>query len=173
MRSRLAAAAVAVAVAALIGPTAVAASPPTVQIAGDKFSKEITFVGPAADVNPFGGTTRTWRIRSWLNRDTKTVAHQLYVEINYIGGWRWYSIAANDNAETMPVVKIASQVGSCLGGCIMYETVGIELPTALLRARATTGFQVKLTAQSGDTLVLDVKPNMIGPQLQAIDGYTG
>jgi hypothetical protein len=144
-----------------------------VQVSADKFSKQVSFVGPAASVNPFGGTIRLWRLRSWMDRDTKAVTHQLYVNVSYSGDWRWYYRAADDHADDLVTEKIGSSVPSCVAGCTLSETIGVELPDALLRSRASKGFQIKLSAKSGDALILDLTPAMIGSQLRAVDGYLG
>ncbi len=154
-------------------PAAAASRAPAVQITTDQFSKDVTFVGPIGAVNPFGGTSRIWHIRSWLNKETKAVTHQLYVDIGYVGGLRWYGTAADDRANTLEVIRIGSNVGSCRGGCSMSETVGITLDDALLRSRAQTGFQIKLSAQSGDSLIIDILPDQIAAQLNAVDTYLG
>jgi len=166
---------VALVFAALVGATPAEAAPraPAVQVTTDQFSKEVAFVGPIGAVNPFGGTSRLWRIRSWLNKETKAVSHQLYVDIGYIGSWRWYGMAADDQANSLEVIRIGSNVGSCRGGCSLSETVGIALDDALLRSRASTGFQIKLSAQSGASFIIDVSAGQIAAQLNAIDTYLG
>lgn len=148
-----------------------AAAQAGVTVSGDKFSKEITFLGVPVGINPFGGTSRMYRIRTWLDRETQTSKHQLYVDIGYIGDWRFYDRAADDDAHQLDVVQIATNVGSCRGGCSLSETVGVTLPEGTLRAKAATGFQIKLFAKSGDSLVLDITPQQIATQLAAIDGY--
>ena len=61
--------------------------------------------------------------------------------------------------------------GSCDGMCSYEETVGVDLGDAFLRSRAADGFQIKLSAQSGDTLILSVTPDQIQPVLAVIDAY--
>lgn len=167
------AALLAAAALASAGPTVAAPRAQTVQVTTDQFSKDVAFVGPIGAVNPFGGTSRIWRIRSWLNKETKVVSHQLYVDISYIGSWRWYGAAADDQANALEVIRIGSNVGSCRGGCSMSETVGITLDDSLLRSRAQTGFQIKLSAQSGASFIIDISAGQIAAQLNSIDTYLG
>lgn len=170
---RLARVALVFAALATAAPAEAAPRAPAVQVTTDQFSKEVAFVGPIGAVNPFGGTSRIWRLRSWLNKETKAVSHQLYVDIRYIGSWRWYSAAADDQANSLEVIRIHSNVGSCRGGCSLSETVGIALDDDLLRSRASTGFQLKLSAQSGASFIIDVSADQIATQLNAIDTYSG
>jgi hypothetical protein len=147
----------------------------SVQVESDQFSKDITLTGVGVLINPLGGTVRKWFIRSWINKDTHAVSHQLYVSISYTGDWKFFQWAADDTSKTLEVVKIDSHVDSCSGGflgCDLSETVGITLDDATLRGRATQGYQIKLSAKSGDALILDISPEQITKQLAAVDAYT-
>jgi PDZ domain len=158
--------------AALSFSTAVSASgAPQVAIKDDKFSAQVLFTGPQGFINPFGGTSRNWFIRSWLNKSDHTATHQLYVATSYLGHWRFWDIAADDHAGSHPVVIIDRTVEDCSGMCSYDETVGVDLDDAFLRANSASGFQIKLTAKSGDELILTVSPDQIQPLLAAIDGY--
>jgi hypothetical protein len=149
-----------------------AATEAVVKVSGDKFSKLITFDGPAIGINPFGGTFRQWNIRSWLDRNTKVTTHQLYVTVSYDGDWRFYDAAADDNANDLAVTKIGTKVVYCsAGSCLVSEFVGVDLPEATLVAKAATGLQIKISAKSGDSLVLDVSPAQITAELKAIERY--
>ena len=164
--------------AASLVATLAAASPAStatelaVKVSGDKFSKQISFDGPAAAINPFGGTFRQWNIRSWLDRDTKATTHQLYVTVSYDGDWRFYDRAADDSATDLRVTKIGTKVVYCsAGSCLVSEFVGVDLPEATLKAKAGTGFQIKISAKSGDSLVLEISAAQITAELKAIERY--
>lgn len=162
------------AVAALItmGAAAAVAGKSPVIVKDDRFSSSVTFVGPSKMINPFGGTTRTWLLRSWVNKSDHTVTHQLYVDTSYFWHWRFWTVAADDHAQAHPVEKINSSVDDCSSSMCSYsETVAVDLDDAFIRANASTGFQIKLTAQSGDDLILTVTPGQIEPVLSAIDTY--
>jgi len=154
-------------------PADAAPRAPEVQVTTDQFSRDVTFLGPPQIINPFGGTIRSYRLRSWVNKETKAVEHQLYVEISYIGSWRWYVAAADDTAQELTVRQIASNVSSCSFGCSLSETVGIALSDETLRRRAATGMQIKISSRSGDALIIDLSAVQIGLQLSAIDRYLG
>ncbi|SDC49905.1 PDZ domain-containing protein [Sphingomonas sp. YR710] len=144
-----------------------------VRIEGDRFSPLVTFHGPEFGHDSFLGTNRTWHIRSWVDRRTTLAEHQLYVAIDYVDGARGYWRAANDDAQDMAVTRLVFDKGTrgCKGLCDYSEAIGIDLPEALLEAKATTGFQIKLYARSGDTLILDIPRDEIAAQLQAIADY--
>lgn len=161
--------------ALLLACAAPAAARPdlAVRIEGDRFSRLVTFHGPEFGHDSFLGTSRTWHIRSWLDRRTTLAEHQLYVAIDYVDGARGYWRAANDDAQDMAVTRLVFDKGTrgCKGLCDYSEAIGIDLPEALLEAKAATGFQIKLYARSGDTLILDIPREEIAAQLKAIADY--
>ena len=140
-------------------------------IEDDQFSKNVVINGAEVYVNPFGGTFRSWFIRSWVDKKTHAVSHQLYVDISYIGQWEFFSFAADDTAKTLDVTKINSKVGDCFGGCSLSETIGISLDDSILRSRVTNGYQIKVSAKSGDSLILPISPEQIRLQMAAVDQY--
>lgn len=142
-----------------------------VQVQDDKFSASATFNGPKKAVNPFGGTARMWNIRAWIDKKTGAVTEQLYVDTSYLGYWRFWETAADDQAEPLEVVAIDRTVLDCTGGCLYSETVGVTLPIDYVRKHAATGFQIKINAKSGDYLILDVGADQIQPVLNAMDVY--
>lgn len=162
--------------AALIGVAPAVAAPapaPAVRIDDDRFSKLITLEGPAYGKNNFFGTSRTYRIRSWIDRATKSTAHQLYIDITYVDGQRRYVRAAGDEAQDLALTRIAfiRLTRGCSSQCAYNETVGVDLPQALLEAKAGSGFEIKLYARSGDALILMIPAEEIAIQLKAIADY--
>jgi hypothetical protein len=167
----------------LIGFAITLANPPTTWAApasakdallqDDKFSKSAMFVGPVESKNPFGGTFRMWRLRTWIDKSNLQTTHQLYVDVSYTGNWRFYERASDDHARDLPLSKISQNLGSCSSvlGCDHSETVGIDLSDGQLRAAATTGMEVKLWAHSGDTLILPVTVAQIQAQMAPVMTY--
>ena len=140
------------------------------QIENDQFSSSATVVGLSQFDNPFGGVSKQWFLRSFVGKESHVVTHQIYVSISYLGDWITISLAATDQAQSLPVTRIDSQVGSCSAGlCSLSEAVGLGISDAMLRARAQTGFQVKLTGHSGASFVIDITPEMITKQLLIVD----
>jgi hypothetical protein len=144
-------------------------SPPrtTVNVIGDKFSREIELQGiPLHD--PTNGIDLFWEIRSFVNTQMRTATHQIYVEWTYTGQSSGHYHAADDTARPLPVQNIYKE--SCaFNKCPRTDTIGIAIDEATLRRRAATGFQVKLSAQDGSSGILDITRQMINAQLQAED----
>ena len=88
-----------------VGGCATTSGPPKhiMGVQDDKFSQNITIAGGAQSVNPFGGTSCIWFIRSWIDKKTYRVTHQLYVDISYRGDWRFFQMAADDRAKALRV----------------------------------------------------------------------
>jgi hypothetical protein len=167
----LAAGAIVLALMAVGSSAAVAA--PQVIVQDDEFSADATFIGPAEAVNPLFGTYRLWRLRSWVTKSSHRVTHQLYVDTNTFDRRGWNQ-AADEDAGQRRVVRIAASSAGCRRksdiGCVYHETVGVALDDAFVRAHAG-GFRVKLSARSGDDLIIDVSATQIAPVLEAIDAY--
>lgn len=142
---------------------------PTARIEAVGSSPMVVIVGPADDANPYGGTYRKWLLRSFVNRQARTVATQLYVEIGYVGGWRRYSTAA-DTTTHLAVAPIGSRVDTCFGKgvCSLDETVGIQLDDAKLQANVLLGYPITISARTGDGITITIEPVQIQAQLAAL-----
>lgn len=150
----------------LLGLAACAPPRTTVNVIGDKFSKEVTLVGiPLYD--PDNGHL-LWMLRSFVNPQTHAASHQIYIEWTYAGPSSGRYWAADDTAQDLPVSMLFKE--SCpFNKCDRTDTIGIGLNEATLRARVATGFQVKLSAQDGTAAILTINSQMITAQLQAED----
>jgi hypothetical protein len=148
------------AIACLIG----CAPPPrtTVNVIADKFSKSITLEGIPV-LNPNNGDL-FWMLRSEVNPQAHFALHQIYVEWTYAGPSSGRYFAADDTARPLPVRNIRREYCP-FNKCDRTDTLGIGIDEATLRARASTGFQVKLSAQDGTAGILDITPQMINAQL--------
>jgi hypothetical protein len=160
-------------VLSLLTGCALTPATPHATATSDEFTKDVTVVGWGRYENPFGGTFRQWRIRSWVDKATGAARHQLYVETGYTGARRFYDSAADENAKSLQVVMINHSVADCgdLLGCSRSETVGIALAETDLRSHASSGYRIKLSARSGDALILPITPEMIGLQFAEVDKY--
>lgn len=143
----------------------------TVGTQDDQYSPSATIVGTKLFDNPFGGVSKEWFIRSFIDKKTGAVTHQLYVETSYIGDWKYYQSANDDTAAPLPFIVIDREVGDCTGGCSLEETFALGLQGSVLRAKAATGYSVKISAHDGTAFILSVPPGQIQPQLAAIDNY--
>lgn len=144
---------------------------PEVTVKDDQFSKEVVIVGWGNYVNnnPWGGIFRDWRLRSFVDKETHAVSHQLYVDIHYDDEYQYFNSAADDTARDLEVLRIDHSSECPRITCTHYETVGITIDDATLRARAAQGIQVKLSARRGSQFIMTLSPEQIGLQLAAID----
>lgn len=147
-------------------------TPPQVEIKDDQFEKNISFKGIVEKTNSNSASlTSELFLRSWLNKDTWLIRHQVYWADSYYGsGWRFWFIARDENATNLELMDISKDVGHCssYGGCSHYETIGIMVSDATLRAKRTTGLQIKVKARDGSEQVLSLSPAQIDAQLTAI-----
>lgn len=161
---KLAAIAVLLALAAC-GPLG---APPrtTVNVIGDKFSKEIELQGiPQKDA--FDGNGTFWMLRSFADPQARTAQHQIYVEWFYPGHGTTRYRAADDTARPLRTQQIFKD--SCGRDCGQTDTITIDIDEPTLRARAATGFEVKLSGNDGSAAILAITSQMIAAQLQAED----
>jgi len=108
-------------------------------------------------------------IRSWINKRTAVVTHQLYVSVWYRGEWHYYQRANGQDAMPIPFTEISRDVVSCAGGrgCVLSEDFGIDLSDAVLAANPL-GFSVKFYAKDGADFILQISQAQIREQLQAV-----
>jgi hypothetical protein len=140
-------------------------------IQNDKFSQAITINGSVLSVNPFAGISRSWFIRSFYDKESHVAAHQLYVKISYLGDWNFFNFADDENARSLKVNNIGSRINDCTGMCDFDETVGVDLDESTLRAKAQAGYEIKLSAKSGESFVLKISSEQIRAQLLAIEQF--
>ncbi len=145
---------------------------PTIQ--SDARSVEIR--GLSSSNAPFessAGSTifEEWFIRTFLDARTRVVVqHQLYAYVSYSGDyWRDFRTASTDNGQPLSVVPINQHFGACTPDyCRHSEALAVVFPEALLRDRAQSGLQVKISARLGNQVGLWVSPEMIQKQLTVL-----
>jgi hypothetical protein len=143
-----------------------------VEVQDDQFSTQATFIGTEQVDDPIRGSLKEWFIRSFVDKRSGEVTHQLYVHVRYAGERRRYETATDDHATPLPLTRIERRREDCShGDCEFEEDFGLALGDAVLRNRAGTGFQVKVVAHSGDWIILTIAPGQILPQLAAVDAY--
>lgn len=147
-------------------------STPTVQeekveIQDSEFDKNITFTG-ITDYSVVGLGYSL--IRSWLNKDTGNVYHQLYITQSYRAEtWRNWIQAYADDTSNLEVESINSNIEWCHPKeCYYKETIGIDISSINLQDKINTGFRIKVSAKSGVSMIIQVTPKQIKLQLEAI-----
>ena len=154
------------AIAVLLFGLAACAPPPrtTVNVVGDKFSKEITIDGlPLSD--RLHSNSTFWMLRSFVEPQSRVAVHEIYVEWFFPGHGTTRYHAADDTARPLQARQILKE--SCGRNCGQTDTISIDIDEATLRARAAEGFQVKLSGNDGSAWILDITSQMINAQLQA------
>ena len=143
-----------------------------IEVEDDQFSTQATFIGARLVDDSVRGSFKEWFIRSFVDKRSGEVDHQLYVHVSYVGDRRRYEIATDDHATSLPFARIERDRGACkYGNCDYDEDFGLGLRDAVLRERAGAGFQIKVVAHSGDSMILSIAPGQILPQLAAVDAY--
>ena len=134
-------------------------------VENDKFSREVTIKGAKLYENPFGGTFRSWFIRSFYNKETHITSHQLYLNISYFGSWAFYEFADDEDAKSLKLTNIDRNLENCSGICSFNETAIVELNEATLKAKAQTGYEIKASAKNGESFVFKISSEQIRAQL--------
>ncbi len=171
MRLSLAAIVVALWIAPLHAQTS---GPSGIQgVESDEFSPLMKINGIVETENPFGGIFKTWSLRSFVGKFDGVTTHQLYVTVDYSSSTsrKHFNEASDDSATLLAVTPIASDFeGGCTRnifayGCNYSDDIGIEVTEAALRAHAAGGYRIKISAKSGDFIILVISPNQIAAQL--------
>ena len=107
-------------------------------------------------------------LRSFINKKTKDVTHQLYIYCTYHWNWRFYNSAHLSGGKALEFTEIRRDFNCTDGICTYYEHFGAYISDEFLR-KNTEGFSVKISAKSGDNAVINVKSNQVIEQLKEID----
>jgi len=131
----------------------------------------IGLIGPEAQhAAPFLDIpgTNFYCLRSFLDRQTGEVEHQLYVSDSYFGAERDWSAAHDGTGRPLPFVHISRDEITCDGGCSYVEEFAATLPESALRA-SPNGLAVTFLARSGEEKIILVSGERIAAQLAASD----
>jgi hypothetical protein len=149
----------------LVAPTAGA----QVMVEQSQFEPHVIVRGPAYGVATSPNTVRF--LRSFIDRQSGIVTHQLYVRDAYrAASWRSWEHANDEEAHPLELVPIFTDVDNCSGrgGCAYVEEVGVVLPDSGLRGHPA-GYAIKLYARNGESLVVPIADHEIAPVLRAVD----
>lgn len=157
------------------GTSATSYAPKIVQVEESQFEPTIRFVGIPQEFAPrsLNGTfSREWRLRSWLDKQSGKVKHQLYVTDIYNGKeWRFWVRANDQNASNLNFTSIDKTVISCsrYSGCGYAETFGVDIDDTSLRSAKDQQYCTKFYARNGESEVICLSTSQIAAQIQAID----
>jgi hypothetical protein len=165
-----------VAAAAIIGLLTGCASPAEnsnlrAQLVADEFSKTLDVVGPMMVDNPLFGIKDNFRLVSHIDKQTHAVTHTIEVEIDYDGNLINFRYAADDTGENLRLVQVKR--ARHVYNKDHSEMSDVIVPDAALRAHATSGYRVKLSARDGTYYIIALTPMMIATQFTGIAEATG
>ncbi len=140
-----------------------------VAIEDDEFEISATFLGPQAFVDDVGEDY--YFIRSWVNKETGAIKHQIYVVVRYGGDWRFYERARAVGGSTLDFTEIDRDVDCARYGCTYTEDFGVAVSDSSLRAATESGLSFKAVARKGADVVVNVSPDLITQQLDAISSW--
>lgn len=144
------------------------AEPPTVQVRDYPYSPTVSIVAWAPEETAYG-------LRASVRRDGSLVRdHQLYVSASYLGapGSRGVVQTVAPSGRLLELTGRSHDEHSCYGGgsCSPYETFGMRVPDALLRA-SRDSVAVRLY-RAGAEFIITVHRDLIDPYLEAVDSVT-
>lgn len=146
---------------------------PTVVVREDLSPRYIEFIGPKIlFAKPFLGVpdTNYFALRSWLDKETGVVAHQLYVTESYIGPRRKWASARDDKGNALEVVPIGSEEIACNANCSYADEFAASIPDTLLRG-SLGGLAVTFVAQSGSERTIAVPAASIRVEIATVDAW--
>lgn len=127
----------------------------TVEMEASAFESTVTFLG--IEQRYGGHALNRHFLRSWLDKESGGVSHQLYVVQYYGDDWRFWSRANGPDAAPLELTRISQDVISCsaYGGCLHSENFGVSIPDSALAANPS-GYSLKVYARSGHDMVLRI-----------------
>jgi hypothetical protein len=137
----------------------------------DSSHRFILFIGPRAQhAPPFLDIpdTNFYCLRSFVDRRTGEIAHQLYVTDSYFGAERGWNAVRDSAGAALPFVAIGHDEISCDAGCAFVEEFAANLPESLMRA-SSDRLAVTFSSRSGDKKTIVVPGDRITAQLAAVD----
>jgi hypothetical protein len=154
-------------------PAAQVPKTPAVVVREDLSPRYIEFIGPKIlFAKPFLDVpdTNYFALRSWLDKKTGAVAHQLYVSESYVGARRTWLGARDGQGDALPVVAISSHEIACDPGCFYTDDFAASLSDALLR-KSLGGLAVTLTAKGGTEKTIAVPAAIVKAELATVDAW--
>lgn len=145
----------------------------SVRVVDDEFASAVRIDGTVERRSPNGqleAARLTWRLRSWVPRTGGASSTQLYVVHTYTSvDWNDWAQAGARGGVPLELVPIDRQLDCRRSrACVHTETVGVAVPTPLLKASTADGLKVKLYARNGEELVVGITDDQVRRQLQGL-----
>lgn len=145
---------------------------PHVTVKTDEFSKEIELDGWGIYQDLHFDAFRTWRLKTYINKSSFTVRHQLYIIVYEGLGRKNFPYASDETSQKLNIYSIHHENGKCEGfKCRVIEVIGVDLDEADLRSHTETGYRIKIKDTGWNELILNITPQMIKMQLAELAKY--
>jgi len=147
---------------------------PKVVFKNSNFDSKIKFTGPEISNTKQMGLLsgydyEKYRIRGWKDKTTGEIRHQIYIQIKYSGGWRFYRTASFDAGNQQSLVEIDHKVVSCYKyGCTLKETVGVAVDADFLFKHKRRDLHIRIDSKSGHENFINIPYNYTSGYLMAI-----
>lgn len=107
-----------------------------------------------------GALAHSYRLVSTINKKSGEISHALVLNNLYADTrWRFWSSATTNKAESLPFIKLSSDVGACRPGLCNYaESVAGLVSEEIMQRSASEGLKVMFKAQSGSWYHAEVLP---------------
>ncbi len=118
----------------------------------------------------YGGFPRHF-LRSWQDRATGQVQHELYVAYAYSAAnpWRFQTVQF-DNAAVAPIRLLKMQEVECFSErCVRVEHLSVPLSDGYLRSRFYSGFYLHILTPEGHSAMIKVPANYVQGYMTAVD----
>ena len=173
-------------------PALIACLPPTaapkpvpfypwhVMVEDSQWEPHVNFQGPGRHV---GDPVRDYVLaefmaRSWVDRDSLSAKHQIYVVLTYGNEWRYYEHATNAQAERLSTTVIERQVVRCsahYNSCTYEEVLGVNLSADELDALIESGEPFRFALHSSRTAsqryIVEVPHEMMSIQAEVVKDW--
>ncbi len=137
----------------------------------DDLSNEIIITGQT-DHDAQSGAE--WTLKTFVDKDTATPHHQLYITVKYAGSSRKiFNHAADETRKRIKLNHILKNGKPCINAkCAMGEVMAIDLTTADLAAHASGGYRITITATDKTAITVPVSALSVKTQIAAAGKYT-
>ncbi|HEY1722638.1 MAG TPA: PDZ domain-containing protein [Magnetospirillaceae bacterium] len=137
-------------------------------ILDDRYSAAIVINGLETAVGGQPGWSFDWFLRSSVGRQgDHSTQYQIYFSSTFSKPRPLFTMAASDQAQNLPVVKIVRLETCSHPGCRQQQDIGIAIDEQMLVGRKDTGFSVKISARDGTDQIITVTPALIHAQIDA------
>lgn len=149
---------------------------PMVQIKDDQFERSATIVGIDVVTGLNDENYHRYFLRSWVDKQTFAVTHQLYVNLHYRGDWKFFRSVSSQDAKPLKFIRVRRDVITCREsgyyGCWHVEDFGAIIDHRTLQEHRDVGYSVKFHSRfAGDELIIAVSSEQIQRQLDAVESY--